>query len=90
MILTKKTSHIGSISMTLEEFKALQAGEVKRINVEGPTGRPICTVPITPPVVRRLVARSKLLQTNHHDSSGDVRPPDEQAWYWVVNLPKVG
>lgn len=86
-ILEKKTSRLQSVSLSIEEFEALKAGTYSSIKVCGPTGKFIKNVSV-PRNFGFLIAGSKLLPTNHKDAIGDTRPSDEQAWYWVVNLPR--
>lgn len=87
MILEKKTSHLKSVSLSLKEFEAMKNGEYTKIRVFGPTGKFIKEISVAKSFAF-LIAGSKLLPTSHKDGDGETRPADEQAWYWVVNLPR--
>lgn len=92
MILNKKTNYLRSVSLNQEEFSALSEGKVKRIDVESMDGKHLKTVEVPPPssptAFRRFIGKAKLLLTQHRFSDGDqeVRPPEQQSHYYVLNL----
>ena len=44
-VLSKKTTHGTSISLEVEEWKALERGEISSINVTSASGKPIAQIP---------------------------------------------
>lgn len=87
MLLEKTTHYSRSISLSKEEFKDLQEYRYTLLDVYGPKGKLVESLTITPGVLARLIARSRLIPTQHKcKETGDTLPPNQQVWYWVVNL----
>ncbi len=86
MILEKRTHHVGSVSLSLDEFEEFKKGTFKELRVSGPEGRLFRTIRLNAALIARFIRRSILLPTRHKDADGDTKPPGDQAWYWVVNL----
>lgn len=88
MILNKKTQYLRSISLSQEEFSAFAEGKVKRIDVHSDCGKFLKTIEINASNLRRFLKRCKLLLTQHRFSDGgnEVKPPEMQSHYYVLNL----
>jgi hypothetical protein len=87
MLLEKTTHHSRSISLTKEEFEVLQANQYTHLDVYGPKGKLVQQLVLTSGILARLIAKARLVPTQHKDEDGETRPPNKQVWYWVVNLP---
>lgn len=76
-VLTKKTHHAGSISLTQEEWDALLGGGISKVEVVGPSGKKMASIDGGRMAAYAKAGGAKLLQVNDD--------PD-MPHYWVVDI----